>query len=229
MTIAFVSAGTFTKTGGTSQTFTLTMAAGETVVVAVTVETTGTAITSSISGGGLTWVQRGVDVTNTIVSKANLSVWYAYSAAGITSQTITVTTSGTMDDMAGGYSRFTGVYNPRPWDPNGSVPASTITVTSTTASLTVSTTNPHDYVLLIFGANANLVIAGTPSNIWNNQAFNALNLGGSVAANTRMYYGPYTAAQHNLVVSETSPQNRMMMIVDALTADQGGTFFRGFP
>ena len=228
MSMSFVANGNFVQPSGTSATFTLTMGAGERVVVPIITATQGSAITVSISGGGLTWKRRGVALANTTGGDFQSTDWfYADSVAGITSQTITVTTSGAMGGMVGSWIRALNGGQPIYWDENASFPATAQTSgTAGTPAVTVSTSDPNTMILAVGGRGVGLLsMACTPSNIGSHSFMNGSEASGASTLSGAGWYGLYTGSVSGLVVTETASATGLNWVVDALSGGPGGNFW----
>jgi hypothetical protein len=221
--------GTFTSTGGTSATFSLTASAGEAVIVPVCAEKPSSAgFTLSINGGGVTWQQRGLPITvqksvslgDTVFVTTN--VFYGEIVAGITAQTITITATGTIDDLAGGYVRTANPIGP--YDTNPTLPSTAIGAAGTPPATTIaaSTTDLDDLVYVVAGSaslglgTSYAMNSGTTSALAT-ILFLTQNSGGAAACSCIFGYGTYAAAQSNLMVVTEVGQGDVAFIVDALS------------
>jgi hypothetical protein len=218
--VAFGSAAPFTHTLGTTATFTLSASPGDVIIVPVATGTTGAASTTTIAGGGLTWQKRGATVVNTNLGWNGLDIFYAVSAGTVTAQTITITTSVTMDDMAYGYAIFTGVVS-SVWDTNVSLPAKQIVGgTSTVAAGTVSTTSAHTAVIALTTKNNSPPGWGSLSpGTFNFSPLAAATSSGANWNNLYLWYGIYSTPQTGLALSIANAATGFIFYIDALTGD----------
>jgi hypothetical protein len=218
--VAFGSAAGFTHTGGTTATFTLSASPGDLIIAPIATGTTGAASTTTIAGGALTWQKRGTTAVNTNLGWNGLDIYYAISSSTVTSQTITVTTSVTMDDMAYGYAIFTGVIA-TVWDTSGTLPVKQIVgASSTTPTATVSTLAAHTAVIALTTKNNSPPAWGTMSpGTFNLTALAVATSGGTNFNNLTLWYGLYSTAQTGLVVSNPTSAAGFIFYVDALAGD----------
>lgn len=147
---------------GTSATIKFTTpSAGDIIVIliyAINFPTSTSApagISTVADGASLTWTPRGTRHSYTCLTSCGpfsnnsieaQDIYWAYSSGALTSDTITVTYSSSVRWAVGGIA-VKGIGNTSvPWDSNGSLTAtnSDFSSTLTTATVTMSTTNPAD-------------------------------------------------------------------------------------
>lgn len=221
---------TSTQTGGTTGTISLTTAAtNEVALLFIEVGTTGAAITTGVSGGGLTWTKRK-SVINTTLAYALTEVWSAPVPSIVAGATITVTTSGTMDDMALVIAAFSGC-SAQIFDSDASLPAGPVTTGTSTIPITINTTQTDDMVLGILGTNAsNVGAVSVDGGALFTQLAKVSNTGGTHFAGLVVQWNTYTSPQSGLSFSfgGTAGTASMLVVADALTANgisgAGGNF-----
>lgn len=213
---------TFTHTGGTSATFSLTAAASELVLVAVSAEKSSSAgFTLSINGGGVVWAERSVVSSQVSISAGSTAfvttnVFYAEIASNITAQPVTITSTGTIDDLAGGYVRVQPTNGP--FDPNITLPGTAISNASTPhPSITISTTNVNDLVFTVMGAPFNSISTGVVMSTGTiTNLFSITNTGGGLFSTCFFGFGTYVAAETGLIANYPT-QSGVAYILDAIT------------
>lgn len=214
---------TATHTGGTGATISVSTAGNDrTVFLFVEVGTTGGAITTTVSGGGLTWSLR-TSVVNTSLAYARTEIWSAPAPTQLTAATITVTTSGTMDDMALIAVSYT-LANAAIFDTNGGLPANSTTSTTGTISLTVSTSEGDDVVFGVVGSNSEATIPSPVSPFLS--IVGVATSGGTHFAMIYVQRDSFTGPQTGLAVSANvaTSAHAYTYIVDAISGfTPGGT------
>ena len=122
--------------GGTSQAVSLTTSNTNDVILMVVAGTGGPVV--SVTSSNLTFTRRSV--TFKVVPSTTLEVWYAISSGTLSSESITVTQTGSSTLVINAFG-LSGANTSTPWDTNVSLPAFGNT------SATGSTTNANDLLL----------------------------------------------------------------------------------
>jgi hypothetical protein len=191
-----------------SGTITLSAPANSLLVLGVANEVTSGAvpIVTSITGTGLTWLQRSQGSTLT----RGFEVWYAKTVAVVSSVIATITLSDDTDDASLTYFAVTGV-NASAWDSNASLPAYAPGQSATT----ISTTAAKTLVVGWFTAdNDTMFTAVSPY-----QALISIdNAGGVNWSDQYVFTNIFLSAQTNLVVSATPNGLPTDTMVDAIVA-----------
>lgn len=204
-----------------SGTVTLTTSlTNDIVVVAIGFESTigqGAQTVSSVAASGLTFHQRGAQAYLSPASpnaNVQLEIWWASAASALTSEIITVTLSGTIDNESMVAFGVNGVLNlAAPWDTNASLPA--FTTGSPATAPTFSTTQRNDFLLA----------AGTTPNIFQpgqSPPYTAIatanNTGGVNFSHTTVAYDVVSTPQSGATGGVTAPLSPGILYSDALTA-----------
>lgn len=211
------------STNGTTTAIAVTTGASNTIVLVATSigSTTTSTPTLTIAGAGLTWnaLDAAYAASGAMLSGFGcaLQLWWAIAAAQLTSQTVTITSSITIDGAATVYASFTGAYAASPIDPNaGAVPKLYHNGAATSPTGTFSSTNADDVAVVFLGSNANLATG------WQGPATSldsAHNIAGTRWATTDMGYQSFTAAQTNVTLTAGGSQTVWGTIGAMLTAD----------
>ena len=207
--------GTNTSNNGTTVTISVTSAANRVVVVGAVVGSTSTTTnpTLSVSGAGLTWTAApaGAGAGN-VGRRIAVQLFWAYTASAFTSQTVTVTSSQTIDTAGLVYETFSGANAARPVDPNA---LSSFGLFGVTTTGTVTTTNPSDTTLVLVGSNYNTgpaVAVGTGTRDLSTTGINGL------FAYTALGRWAYAAPQTGATVGFTGVANSGLSAI-TLTGD----------
>jgi hypothetical protein len=219
--------GTLTTTVSAS-----TSAANELVIVSATLgtNTTGGTQTATIAGCGLTW---SLLIGNSYSSTPTFGIWTftAFSAAILSTCTVTITTNLTIDDASVASYALSNVNQVHPTDPSASFPAvpTTIgTIVGTCAATNdygaqFNTKNAHSIVFILGGSNSVFVQNVTPCN-GETKFISLLNNGGTKQS---MLYGQwisYTSKQTNALSGMGSTYNSGAPLqLIAFTADASGS------
>jgi VCBS repeat-containing protein len=191
--------GTGTRTSGNTYTITLnTNNANEIIYIAVA---TGSSNTASVSGGGLTWTQRG---NSAISGTRTLQTFWALKA---TSGSITITINcGGASSSAVAFA-ISGANTASPFDTTN--PRAS-TGTSTAPSTTITTTNANDFIIGVVG------IRNQPT-ITKGASFTLIGSVTSGDPEVSAEYMTVTATQTNLSVGYTLNSSQdWAMIADAV-------------
>jgi hypothetical protein len=118
-------------------------------VIFVMTESDGGITVSSVSGAGLTWTK--LKTNNTTVLNTDYELWYAVAASTLSSQTITITLSGSAPDFSSGIYAYSGATAAAPFDYAGSA-TNDATNNQGNPFGAVSTGNPDDIILSFVGS-----------------------------------------------------------------------------
>lgn len=219
--------GTGTASNTTPMTAAMTSIPAGSVIVAqiyaaTKVSGTYATVTGVTDTSGLTWQRRGGIKTATC---GNMEIWWAYTAAAIASDTISIGLTGTYDDACVVVCTFTGCNTTNPWDSNPTLPAFVAATSGTAASISgISTTNPDDTLLCTAATNgsSSAYLNYVPSGF--TFTAKASNVGGSNYALEGNGYEQVSAKQSGITVTWSATLNTAVsdtwpMYVDALTAD----------
>lgn len=124
-----------------------TRSSPDVIYLSVVIQATGATVSSVSDTAGLTWKTRASITTGDIPTYT----WYAIAGSALSSDSITVTVSGTyyFTIIAFGIS---GADTSNPFDPNTAVPASNSGSFPTSPSVSISTTGTNDMIIGIVGA-----------------------------------------------------------------------------
>jgi len=217
---------TGTGHGVGSITVTLTTALTNDVicfVVSADANPVASAVVSSITGGGLTIVaQAQYSVPNQFTTYGNtLEIWWAVAAAPLSAVTFTVHFAGTADAANVVAFGVNGANTNAPFDPNVSMPATSVGTGGGPTPLTVSTTNPRELLLALSGniqgsftqypGNPNgFILIGDPQQN-----------GGTHQQATTVAYQQLAAVQTNLSVNNTGTGGGTFSLLQMVLAIQG--------
>ena len=214
--------GQFTST--TSGTVTLsTTKTNDVIVLLVASEQTTLQTVSSVTSAHLTWTRRGGG--NIFFAGQgcynNLEVWWAPSTGILTSEVITVTMTGSIDDVAMAAFGVNGAANiASPWD-TGTLPV--VTTGSPAAAPVFSTSQAHDF---IFAASSSLLFS-TETSSWTSLA-SVTNGGGARGIAVASFYETVSATQSGVTASLTGSSGLLnVRLVDAITGDVTTTYVDG--
>jgi hypothetical protein len=171
--------------------------------------------TGTVSGASLTWtrISRVQRFSGAIYNNGEL--WYAYTAGGFTSQSLTLTSSAATD--ATEFSGFcvSGANATAQLDPNNSLPATSNT--GVDISLTYSTTLADDLIIAYEGESGGTSAPAAPTGY--TSLVNAANGNGAVRyAHLTVWYKSVSATQSETVSTGFSKENPVG-ILTAATAD----------
>ena len=216
-------AHTATHTGGTAGTVTaITAGPNRVLLLFVEVGTTGATITTSVTSSTLTWAKRS-SVSNSALAFALTELWYAVAPLQLTAEVITVTTSGTMDDMALGVAAFTGCAT-QIFDTNTNFPANTAIVGNNTLTLSVNTDQPNTLILGFAGCNSCSLGASLTLGSGYSLVLTVANSGGSHFATMEVEKRAFTTVQTSRIVDATPTGctgKTFVWCADAITGDLG--------
>jgi len=221
--------GAFNGAGGTIGTcsFGLTVAATEYCLLAIAWESaSAVALSSVVAGGtsGLTWTKVGSTLHQTASNGFYMAIelWEATGTVHTGSgDTVVCTFASAVDHAACAGQFFTGV-NATPFDANPSLGVPEYTLgSSSVASISVTTSNPDDYILGICSTSDNASVGnftlGGSAAAFNNGVDNSS--GGSQWCRLAVGGLPYTATQSGLAVANGASATNTIMVAVALTAD----------
>ncbi len=143
---------------------------------------------NSVSGGGLTWTRRTQFVWG---ANNTIEIWWAYAHTPLTSQTITVSCTGSFDDASLQLIAFNGAYSfVTPWDTGGAYPYTAL-VTTSSVSVNITSSTPTSFVLGFLGSpNSNNGAAGSGFT----SLYTTTNGGAALWSYTRSEYQNFSAA-----------------------------------
>lgn len=125
------------------------------ILIGIHMEGSGTPVVSTITDtAGLTWTKRGSVQWSGAPADNSLELWYAQTTQPVVSDSITITTSASVDDASFVVFEASKFDQTTPWDPNAGVPASATDTTGNSVTPTVtgiSTTNAADLILALWG------------------------------------------------------------------------------
>ena len=162
--------------------------------------------TASVSGGGLTWTQRG----NTAISGTRTlqTFWALKTASG--SITVTITLTGTDDSSAVAFA-VNGANTASPFDTTNPIQNSNTGTGSNNPSASITTTNANDFIVGVVGVRNNPITLTTGS------GFTSIGSVTSVDPETGAEYKAVTTTQTNLSVGYTlGSSNNWAIVVDAI-------------
>jgi len=215
--------GNSSSSGGTTTTISVTTGAPDTLVLVTTaVGGTTTTLTPSlsISGGGLAWSTIGFPVSGAMAAGVltTVQMWRAFAASQLTAQTITVTSTATIDDASSVYASFTGAYAASPIDPNAGAVVTTLHNTGGSAvpAGVFSSTNANDLCVIVQGCNqSTTATVSAPVSLIDSN----LNSGGARYSYIALASQTFTAAQTSVSVGFTNSFAFWGFIGAMLTAD----------
>lgn len=232
--MALATNGSATGLSNTTTTVTATLTTTATGIVVLAIQANNVAAgiqpaISSVSGAGLTWAQRGSTIQYTggiFGAKNSFFVYWAFSSGALSSQTITVTMTGTTDDMtmvAVGVGGFTGTaWQTNPWDANASLPKQANATTTTAPTATgISTTTANGMLLALAGTANNGVDPMTPPTSFTLTA-SIGNGGGANGSATEFATQVVSATQSSITVTYGTSAQGWALQVDSLAMDAGG-------
>lgn len=221
-TLTLDGSATAIMSGNNSGTITLsTNLSNDIIVLAVISENNGGAgkhVTGVSDGSGLTWASRAsIDAAETGLS---LDTWWAYAPSALSSDVITYTLSGSIDDAALVAFGVNGASNTTaPWDTNVSLPASASTsVPSTPASVSgVSTSAATTMLIGVAGDGTSMGSHSYSPDTGFSNIDGIYNGGGSRAAAIGSQYKVVSSAQSGITLnSGISASPRWVIIADAI-------------
>lgn len=189
-------------------TITLTTITANDVLYVSVVEGLAFTVSSVTSSPTLTWTLR---VSVAFSSNRHLETWYAiWSASGTITITITMTGSSNAAGVAFG---ITGANTASPFDGNTALPASNSHNAQTSASVTISTSNAHDFIIGALGVQGNPALTtGSGFSLILTQA-------SGTTRETSDEYQIVSSTQSNLAVSYSWTGNQdWAIIADAVVA-----------
>lgn len=177
---------------------------------------------TSVTSSGLTFVKRSSVLNNPGGGRqAAVEVWWATAATTLSSQTITVTLSSSIDDAGVAVFGVSGAGDPtNPWDSDPSLP-SVGAGNPGPISLNYSTTDPDDLVIWCEGGNAG---GNTSAPSGFTTIANLVNGGGALFADLATAgEAQSVAASGQTVVGTSTLTNIRCAIVDAITGAGAAT------
>lgn len=187
------------------------------VVLAIHTVSDDSAAAKSVTGvadsNGLTWTRYTsfVFASSSTSVFQRLEIWWAYAAAQQTSNTVTVTLSGTAWGVNLGIGNISGVATGRfalPWDTDGSLPATNSNPSSTPAdgTYTFSTHDSHDVGYAVFASVISGDSPGAPSG-WTKVIDETVSNGGVGFMQLQVYIQIFASQQIGTVVDFGSQRN----------------------
>ena len=230
-------------TGGTTVSVTASSSSSnDLIVVGVVGGTTtasGTPITFTVAGCGLSWTRRsrqsGLNSTNIPFDSEQ---WTAVAASALSSCSITATADRTIDDAVIGYFAVHGVNSTTaPFDANASLPTKfqNLTASNTSVAGTITTSQANDFVYSLAASvvgSCTDVAAGTPPGGQGTLIGGKANSGGTNWACLQMQFWRVTSTQSATAWGITRTTNNWFYLIDAMTADAAtkrGHFVPSFP
>ena len=220
LTVDGSTTGSFTSANSGSATLTTTMT-NDIIVVTVANENTANGVlrtVSSVTSTGLSFAHRSTASINSS-PYSDTEVWWAYAPGVLSSATITVTLTGSIDDASIVAFGVNGANTASPWDPNVSLPKTATGTSSGNPTVSaVSTTSANDMLLGLNGDT--LAGAGTPSVETAGSGYTLIktqvNGGGSGASEAAAEYKVVSATQSSVSVAFAVANAPWMMIGDAI-------------
>ena len=209
-----------------SGTVTLTTTqANDVVILLVHNEKNASAQTvSTVTSPHLTWARRTAQAwtdTGASSTKENMEIWWAHAGAALSSEVITVTLSGAIDDASMVAFGVSGSPSPSsPWDANGSVPGfANYTGAESASPVTVSGISTNSSVPTAIGFMASAG-AGNFNTITPPSGFTVIlseiNAGGTNFSISEGIYENFTSALSGASFSATGDFSDFGMVIDAL-------------
>jgi hypothetical protein len=176
---------------------------------------------STVTSSHLTWARRTSDAwvdTVTVFADENMEIWWAHASGPLSSEVITVTLTGAIDDASMVAFGVTNCATPTaPWDSNGAVPAFADNVSSSPANVTVSgvSTTSTSPMVIGFIATGGSYSPGIPTGT--TSIASVRNVGGSTGYSySSAFYHNYSSALSSASFTTTSTSGNVGMIIDAL-------------
>lgn len=158
----------------------------------------GAVTVSGVSGGGLTWALRKQFAFGT---DNDIEIWWAAASAALTSQSITATFTGAIDDASLQLIAVSGVASlVTPWDANGSLPATFAEVNVANPSVTISTTSA---VTMVLGFRGNPTPSGATAWSGFTALYSTTGSAGALWSYTNSEYETFSSAQSGITVGWT--------------------------
>lgn len=210
--------GSSQSSNGTTTTISVTSAANRVVLVFCTIGGTSLSLTPtlSISGAGLTWTSIGAASGLGLGFGITHRAWWAYTASAISAQTVTITSSQSIDDAATIFVTYSGAYAAAPLDPHAN--AISTAFNPAVNQLLLSSSKANDVAVIGAGSNSS---PGHPTGVASGTVEITLvtNGGGSRFATTKIANRSFTTAQSNAVIGWTSTRTPLGLVGVMLTAD----------
>ncbi len=218
--------GSATGSFSSTNTGAVTLTTGKTndiIVVAVNNENTANGVLRTVSGvtsTGLTFHNRSA-VTQNSAPYEDTEVWWALASSTLSSASITVTLTGSIDDASIVAFGVNGANTSTPWDTNGAIPAYNSNTASQAPSVSgISTSNAAD---ILFGVNGDSVPgAGAPSTETAGSGYTLIqtqvNSGGTGADEVAAEYQLVSSTQAGVSASFGVANTNWTMIGDAIQA-----------
>ncbi len=154
--------GFATTNGGSTFTFSFRTTLPNTILAICLYQENGTLpgtirTVTGVTSSSLTWANRAAYSRTTLIA-SRVEIWWALATSVLSSESITITLSGTTANWAFVIFGAVGCYTASPWDGNGGIPsyANSTTATGTSpACAGVATSNSSDLLLAVFGSALN--------------------------------------------------------------------------
>ncbi len=188
------------------------------VVVEVGNGTSTPPTVSSVTGGGLTFTQRGALTSLTGTNCTRMEIWTAQSTGALTSQVFTANLSASATASFICVLAVHGAFSlSSPFDPNAGLP-SLSSENNTAPNTTFNTTSADDLLLSFISGPGNYSATNTPPTGWTNIT-NFNNFGNNYLLGA---YLSVSAVQSGASVPWGSAGVTGTLLIDAFTADGGG-------
>lgn len=150
MALSVSNSGPSGSTGSSAATISISAAAGDVIALFAGLDgSTGSAVVTTVSGAGLTWVKRTAITPFSVAGQSlGLEEWYAVAGSLVSAQTITVNTSltsGQTIDLQ--YIATSGADTTTPFDTNGALPNLQSSQSGSPANGTISTSSANTILL----------------------------------------------------------------------------------
>ena len=220
--------GSFTSAASGTVTLTTSLS-NDVIVVMVEDEDVNNAVVrtvSSVTATGLAFAHRSTGSINAS-PYTETEVWWAAAASALSSKTITVTLSGSIDDASIVAFGVSGANTATPWDANGALPATATGASSANPTVNgVSTSNANDMLLGFTGLS--LPGSGTPATETAGAGYTLIqtqvNGGATGASEAAAEYKVVAATQSSVSVAFATANTNWIMTGDAIQAS-GLTYY----
>lgn len=203
---------------GTTGTVTLsTTTANDLIVLMYFHEQTSARTIATVTSPHLTWTKRSNYAVTLNGFPSDLEIWWAPSSAVLTSEVVTITTTGTIDDAAYHVFGVNGCANiASPWDTNGSLATARANANPAT-SATVSGVSTNSTVPMILGCTGAPINSTIIKPVGTTQVRAPQNNpGGSKYAYFTSFYQNYSSAVASASYTTTDGNTNWAMVIDAL-------------
>lgn len=210
------STGALTESSSVSASLT-TSSSNDVIILSAGTSSPAASVSSIVDSASLAWTHRATETGPTSVE---MEEWYAVASSPLTSDSITVSWSGSGDNTFEAFA-ISGADISSPFDPNPALPA-VATGTGNNPSVTISTSNAND---IVFGLLANEHQSAfchtetTGGGFTDTGAAQSCALGSGSSQNSDQEYRIVTSTQTNLAASFTTSNggsNEWAMIGDAV-------------